>query len=239
MKIFKIKKAILVLGFSVVWASTGHAKNDNDWTGLYGGLNAGGIFNTVYLDANSLGFTSPKGAYNVESNFSSFFSGLQLGYAYQLQSRIVLGVEADYTYHFHKQGVANCTCESNSSVSDKFVIQNPQQGSLRGRIGYAFNANLLPYVTAGGSVADLGVNYRNEGGDYYSKNSAVSGWLVGTGLEWQFAPSWSIRTEYFYVSYPNALNMQIPSIYGLSDAEGAAHVNLNANNIRAAVNYWF
>jgi opacity protein-like surface antigen len=150
-----------------------------------------------------------------------------------------LGVEADYTNNFNKQGNAACTCDVNPDVSDKFAVMNRQQGSLRGRIGYALNHHLLPFVMAGGSVASLGTNYRDEGGDYYSRNGARAGWLVGAGLEWRFAQSWSIRGEYYYNAYNNALKMRIPLTYGLNDPNGKARVSFDANNIRAAINYWF
>ena len=83
------------------------------------------------------------------------------------------------------------------------------------------------------------MNYRNEGGDYYSQNTAHTGWLVGSGLEWRVGQSWSIRAEYYYDVYNNALNMNIPVIYGLYDPNGKARASLDANNVRAAINYWF
>jgi len=232
-------KRTLVVVSLVCLTGIAHAKNVNSWTGVYGGLNAGGIFNTAYIKSNNLGFTRPDGTCDTNANFASFFPGVQLGYARQFNNRVVLGLEADYTNNVNKQGNANCTCDVTPTVSDKFVVKNQQQGSLRGRIGYAFNNHWLPFVTAGGSVAGLGVNYRDEGGDYYSMNGARAGWLVGAGVEWRFAQSWSIRTEYYYIAYNNALKMGIPVTYGLNDPNGKARVNLNANNVRAAINYWF
>lgn len=230
---------LLTLGLSVI--STGMANASEikrDLTGIYGGLNIGGIFNTVYLKSNHLGFTRPDEACNTNSHFSSVYPGLQLGYVRQLNSKLVLGVEADYTNNLTKQSNMNCMCDINPDVSDTFIIKNQQQGSLRGRFGYAHN-HLLPFFMAGGSLANITLNYHNEDGDYYSKNTTTPGWLVGAGLEWQLAHAWSIRAEYFYAAYNNALNMKIPDIYGLFDPNGGARVNLNANNIRAAINHWF
>ncbi|HGC5811911.1 TPA: outer membrane protein [Legionella pneumophila] len=208
------------------------------WTGLYGGLNIGGIFNDAELDANHLGFVSPNGTCDKDSDFSSVFPGLQLGYAHQFDSRVVLGIEGDFTYNIKKTGRSVCVCDPDVSVADQFTIKNRLQGSLRGRIGYTLENHLLPYMMAGESLAHLGINYRNEGGDYYSKNSTRAGWLVGGGLEWAISQTWSIRAEYFYTDYGNAMNMKIPSVYGLMDPNGHAEYNLNANNIRLAINYW-
>lgn len=214
------------------------AKSETNWTGSYAGLNLGAIFNNANVNANHPGLTNPNGTCNKNANFSSIYPGLQIGYTRQLSSKMVWGIEADYTNNVNKQDNANCTCDVNPGVSDKFTIKNQQQGSIRSRLGYSLENHLLPFFMAGGSLANTGMTYRNEGGDHYSKNTTTPAWLVGAGLEWQFAQAWSIRTEYFYGAYNN-VNMQIPRIYGLSDLTAQARVNLNANNIRAAINYWF
>ena len=215
------------------------AKSKEDWTGVYGGLNTGVIFNDASINSNNLGLTMPDGTCNTSSNFSSFFSGFQLGYTRQFTSKVVLGLEADYTYAFNKQGRAFCVCDVNEEVSDQFAITNQQQGSLRGRIGYALGEHLLPFVMVGKNLANVSINYRNEDGDYYSKNTSTLGWLVGAGLEWHVTQAWSIRAEYSYIAYDNALNMKIPIIYGLYDPNGSARVNLHTNTLGVAFNYWF
>lgn len=236
-KVFKLKKIIGIASLAL-FTGFAHAKNEKEWTGPYGGINIGGLFNSVELNANNLGFTKPDGTCNTHATFSSFFPGVQAGYAGKINSRIVLGVEADYTNNINKQGGTNCTCDVNPGVSDSFLIKNQQQGSLRGRVGYSLNNNVLPFLTVGGSLASVGVSYQNEGGDYYSNDTTALAWLVGAGLEWKFAPAWSIRAEYFYSAYDD-LNLPIPRVYGLSDQHGQARVNMDTNNLRAAINYWF
>ncbi|MBX9705402.1 MAG: outer membrane beta-barrel protein, partial [Gammaproteobacteria bacterium] len=95
-----------------------------------------------------------------------------------------------------------------------------------------------PYVTAGFSVANLGLTYQNEGGDYYSSNTSAPGWLVGTGMEWVYNKNWSVRAEYSYMYYRNAINMDIPRVYNLMDPNGGAHAKLSSNNVTLSVNYW-
>lgn len=90
----------------------------------------------------------------------------------------------------------------------------------------------------GASFANAGLTYKNEGSDYYSQNTTQAGWLIGAGIEWSFRQNWSLRTEYSYVNYGNAIHLKIPSIYGLLDPNGNARVNLNANNLLVAINYW-
>jgi outer membrane immunogenic protein len=213
-------------------------KNQYNWTGFYGGLNVGGVFNDVDLNSNHFGLTDPTGTCNASSNFSSFFPGVQLGYLRQLESNVILGVEGDFTYNVDQTGKVSCNCPVTPSVSDHYSIKNRLQGSIRGRLGYLVKPQILPFLSAGGSFADLGMAYNNEGGDYYSTNTTQSGWLVGGGLEWGFTHNWSVRAEYYYIDY-SSMNMKIPNIYGLYDPNGNAHVNLNANNVRLAINHWF
>lgn len=209
----------------------------NNWTGAYAGVSIGGIFNDADVKSNSLGFNDINGTCNTSSDFSSFLTGLQVGYSHQFDSRVVLGIEGDFTYNFSQSGMLNCPCPFTSQVFDRFSIKNRQQGSVRGRLGYALGNNLLPFVMAGDSLADLGMNYKNEGGDYYSKSTTRSGWLAGAGIDWGFSHNWSIRVEYSYTDY-GTVKMMLPSIFGLNDMNGRANVNLNANTIKASLNYW-
>lgn len=80
--------------------------------------------------------------------------------------------------------------------------------------------------------------YKNEGGDYYSRKTTKPRWLIGAGIEWAFMQYWSLRVEYDYVDNGNAINLNLPTIYGLEDPNGHAHVDLASNNIMVAINYW-
>lgn len=247
MKSLKLKLSASLVSFTLL-SSVAVAQNittkvssnpiQNNWTGLYGGFNIGGVFNDADLKSNHFGLTDSTGTCNADSNFSSFFPGVQLGYLRQFESKFVLGVEGDFTYNVDQTGNVNCNCPATPGVSDRYSIKNQLQGSIRGRLGYSVHPHILPFVSAGGSFADLGMTYSNEGGDYYSTSTTKPGWLVGAGFEWGFFHTWSVRAEYYYVDY-SSMNMSIPNIYGLYDSNGGAHVNLSANNVRLAINHWF
>lgn len=210
----------------------------NDWNGLFGGISAGGVFNDATLFSNHSGFTNPAGTCNKSSNFASFSPGVQLGFAHQFDSKMVMGFEGDFTYNINEEARVNCTCPSFLIASDRFIIKNQHQGSIRGRLGYALDNKLLPFVLVGASYADLGINYSNEGGDYYSGKITRSGLLVGGGLEWAVSKNWSVRVDYSHADY-SKLNMGIPEVYGLNDAQGGSHLGLNTNTVKTSVNYWF
>lgn len=119
--------------------------------------------------------------------------------------------------------------------------QDRLQSSIKGRLGRAIALNqsiLVPYLTAGISFANVGLTYNNEGSDFYSTNIITPGWLLGAGIELGFSKNWSFQMEYSYINYGNAINMNIPSVYGLTDPNGSAHVDLSSNSISVSINYW-
>lgn len=236
------KKAISLISLLII-SGIAHATTtptlQTKWSGFYGGINADALFNHVNLHANNAGLTKMSGTCNESTNFSSFSPGAQLGFVHQYHSNIVLGIEGGLNYNANQKENLNCTCPINPGVSDHFSFYNRAQGSLLGRIGYALmNNSLLPFITAGGSLANLGLKYYNENGDQYNTNPTTAGWIVGTGVEWRMASAWSLRAEYYYVSYSN-VNMHINTIYGLTDPNGGAHAGLYTNNVAVAINYWF
>ena len=73
--------------------------------------------------------------------------------------------------------------------------------TLRGRIGYAAGPALL-YVTGGWAFADVSTSVtQTTGGGSVSMSSddIKTGYTLGGGVEWAFAPNWSLKTEYLYV----------------------------------------
>jgi len=212
------------------------------WTGFYGGVNSGFVFNDVKLRSQQLGFTDPSNTCNHHEDLSSFFPGLQVGYSSLIDdNNIVLGLEGNVSINTQQSKTLECDCSLGTTVWDFFRFKNHMQTSLIGRVGYPLivnNMSLLPFVTAGASFADLGLTYENEAGDYYSTNNFKAGWRVGAGVDWAIYRNWSVRAEYFYADYGKALQMNIPMLYGLTDPNGKGHVNLSTNTIQFALNYW-
>jgi outer membrane immunogenic protein len=208
------------------------------WTGFYGGISIGGNFSSVDLHSSHVGFINPDGTCNTKASLSSFFPGVQFGYLHQFASDVVLGVEGDFTYNTQNRTNITCPCPTFLRAQDHFRAENLLQGSLRGRLGYALDHKLLPFVSAGVSFADMGITYSNEAGNSYNKSATQVGWLVGGGLEWGFSDDLSVRAEYYYKAY-DSLNIAVPSIYGLTDPNGAGHLNIHDNTVRIALNYWF
>jgi outer membrane immunogenic protein len=70
-------------------------------------------------------------------------------------------------------------------------------GSVTGRVGYSFG-QWMPYVKGGFAAADVASPLQGAPIGAFSQGSEVSGWTAGIGVEYQFAPKWSLGVEYLY-----------------------------------------
>jgi len=166
-----------------------------DWTGFYIGAHAGfgrGAPNAVLIDP-ATGTTS-----NV---FDGMIAGVQAGYNYRLASGLLLGVEADISLpnYLTSNSVVSSIATARSDVTEQWDYV----ATARGRVGYAAGP-WLAYATGG--LAWAGERFLNSpanGTDEKVLNTRV-GWAAGGGLEYGFAPHWSVRLEYLYSRFENA-----------------------------------
>jgi len=173
-----------------------------DWSGFYIGGHTG------YHRGSSFATLTDPAVTSTSSVVSGLIGGVQGGYNYQLSSGIVLGVEADLTFPNYLP---------TNHVVAKFVTPRSDAeerwdyfGTLRGRIGYA-SGPWLAYATGG--FAWAGERFLNTpaGVDVEEKHINVRpGWAAGAGLEYAFAPHWSVRLEYLYAQFARA-DVRLPS----------------------------
>jgi outer membrane immunogenic protein len=108
-------------------------------------------------------------------------------------------------------------------------------GLITGQVGYAWN-NVLWYVKGGAAVT--GDNYRGitTGTGLLFDRASESRWggAIGTGLEFGFAPNWSVGVEYDHlfmgsrtVIFPSVVTGQLNRIDNVKqDVDmGTLHVN--------------
>jgi outer membrane immunogenic protein len=125
--------------------------------------------------------------------------GIQAGYNHQIDS-IVFGVEADIQASAQEASYTrNLPIVGDLTVSQKI----PYFGTVRGRIGYAFDCGcVMAYGTLGWaygayqpSVTAFGVTLS---GDY--TRSALA---AGAGVEWMVSKNWSAKLEALYLDTGN------------------------------------
>ena len=197
-----------------------------DWSGFYIGINGGGGTSRFNWDADGVG---NEGSHNATGGT---FGG-QIGYRWQMSS-VVLGVEAQGNWaSFRGDNLSQIVAfapDDNQSRIDAF-------GLFTGQIGYAWDRALL-YVKGGAAVTDN--RYRiflGQGGPLNDTADETRwGGVVGVGLEYAFAPSWSLGFEYDHLFMGNR-DVNFTFVGGGFD--GSDHIKQDVDLFTVRVNYKF
>jgi outer membrane immunogenic protein len=161
-----------------------------DWSGFYIGANGGGAWSHNCWDVNNfLGPIAPfrEGCHDA----TGATAGGQIGYRWQT-ANFVFGLEGQGNWADLKGSHVSVFIPAwtNHSRIDAF-------GLFTGQVGYAWN-NVLWYVKGGGAVTAN--KYRGTvtatGAVFDTADDQRWGAVVGTGLEFGFAPNWSVGIEY-------------------------------------------
>jgi outer membrane immunogenic protein len=190
----------------------------HDWTGFYAGAHFGGAWGKTRAHESDTEVEPGAGNWNAfgdtfEAKTSGIVGGVQAGYNWQMNS-IVTGVEADLGYLGFKG-------QASSSLAPDTIVSGTGgfYGTLRGRLGYAWDRALL-YATGGLMVADLGTSVNdvafvpNPGIIYTDKTHVQAGWTVGGGVEYALARGWSVKGEYLH------FDLGSKRVYGIQENFG-------------------
>lgn len=189
------------------------------WTGLYAGLNLG----------YGLAGVSDSAPVAVTSMMYGYVAGAQIGYNYQIDS-IVLGVEADIQASGMSQSYSRTLpVVGNFEAGHKI----PYFGTLRGRLGFAFDCGcVMAYGTVGIAYGAY-EPYATALGVTVSKTYTNPALAVGAGVEWRVAQQWTAKLEGLYLDTGNVgSNITLP-VLGTIEARARASV------MRLGVNYQF
>jgi outer membrane immunogenic protein len=171
-----------------------------DWSGFYIGINGGGGWSRKCWDItrdNVLGVISPAGAEGCHDATGGVVGG-QIGYRWQ-SSAWVFGLEAQGDW-------ADLKGSNTSLFFPTFRNQSKIDGLglFTGQIGYAWNSALL-YVKGGAAVtSDTYRTFNIPTGLQIDRASETRwGGTIGAGIEWGFAPNWSVAFEYDHLFMGN------------------------------------
>ena len=175
------------------------------WTGCYIGGNVGAAWS--HTDVND----EISGAPLASLSATDIVGGGQVGCDYQFAGNWVIGVQGMYD-------ASGLKADTTSPALGPLTLHGsiPWVATATGRLGYAVAPNLLVYAKGGGVWTHTNSSL------FFTGTSTVldsvgfdqSGWTVGGGGEWMFAPNWSVFAEYDYmgfsnktVSFPNSNNI--------------------------------
>jgi outer membrane immunogenic protein len=195
-----------------------------DWSGFYIGANGG------WGQANETGSLVPGGLDLGSHKASGAVAGGQLGYRWQFASWVV-GLEAQGNW---------ADLKGNHSVAgfgDRATSKLDAFGLFTGQVGYAWN-NALLYVKGGAAVTSNRYDYDAGAGDYVAaRNDTRWGGAVGVGLEYGFAPNWSVGIEYDHL-FMGKRNIDFYAVPGGAPM-GTARIGGDVDLVTARLNYRF
>jgi outer membrane immunogenic protein len=195
------------------------------WTGFYVGAQVGyawGEYEARFSDVD-------LGEFGGDLDADGFIGGAHAGFNFQTGS-LVFGVEGDIeATGFEAEHHYDNLFELGDRAGHK--VQVDFQGSIRGRIGFAFDRALI-YATGGLAFANFNheFSYRDSlGFSTYDTDHTEWGYTLGAGVEYAFTNHLTARVEYRYTNFEE----------GVSFDGTSADVDLDQHAIRAGVSFKF
>jgi outer membrane immunogenic protein len=197
-------------------------------------------------------------SYSVSPN--GFLGGIEAGYNWQV-GRLVYGLETDFS-GANINGSTTTTLVGVAPVNTVSVVGTAGErlsylGTVRARLGWTPLDPLLFYATGGfayGGVKSSMQLSETTGGACVcgappsvltNANSTSTGWTVGGGAEWMFAPHWTVKGEYLYYDL-GSTSYAVPTLTQYTaggtpffGASGAASASVKGGVTRIGINYKF
>lgn len=166
-----------------------------DWSGVYLGVQGGWQWQRDDFEDPVLGI-------NGDIDFDGAILGGHLGVDRQF-GRLVVGLAGDFEW---ADGSGDSVADNDPTVFAR--AEANWQGSVRGRIGAAFD-RILVYATGGLAFANYDLDYTFPGpppvfgiGDQFDET--VAGYTVGGGAAFAAFSSWEIWADYRFTDYETA-----------------------------------
>jgi outer membrane immunogenic protein len=224
--VMTIKKigSFALAGLAFAVSAPSFAAQGYNWTGLYIGAQAGyGWAEDEIQDEliSSPGVSDWSNKFDIDGATGGIFGG----YNYQ-NGQWVFGFELDAE-------LSNVEGDDPSwPWGDVITAEITSQGSARGRVGYVYDRALL-YVTGGLAFANIETKYTT-GAAQDSYDQTRSGWTLGAGVDYAFAPNWIGRFDYRYTDFREVTNHA-----ATTDPGWNYHNDITEQAVRLGVAYKF
>lgn len=186
--------ASLLAAFQPVMPAEAQEEKRRTGGSFYAGAHVGVMFGTATAALNDRFGSAMAGGTNP---YGDLFGGVQAGWEYATPSRLMLGVELDFSFPNYEDAskVLSYRATSSGYVSEEYEWL----ATLRGRVGYDFG-RFTPYLTGGIAWAStrfsrIDLTTGNEDGN---PSNIRLGYAVGAGIDYRIDPRWSVRAEYLY-----------------------------------------
>ncbi|MBN8981505.1 MAG: porin family protein [Rhizobiales bacterium] len=180
-----------------------------NWAGLYIGVQGGYAWQNDAAAAAVGAFGNMKGG----------FGGGTVGYNLMVTPNMLLGIEGEAAAANIKQTAV--------FPPVTWVDTTRAFGSITGRVGYVAGPVLI-YGKGGVDFANNKMAATTAGATVTDAQTHV-GWTGGGGVEYMFAPSWSLKGEYLYAQFGN-------KAYFANTVQSG---DLKLHTVKGGINYHF
>jgi outer membrane immunogenic protein len=169
------------------------------WAGFYVGADVGYSWTQADSDFSGPALTAAGVLpFSLSPDSDGVVGGVYVGYNAQF-NQVVVGIEGDIEAASNS---GDDTFLIGGSPFLKAKVEKNWQGSIRARLGYAFD-NFLPYITGGVAFADYDAKASDFTGLEVSDSKTFTGWTIGAGVDYAFTQNLIGRIEYRYTDYGN------------------------------------
>lgn len=174
-------------------SSEATAPGRRNWTGVYGGVAGGAGLMVNRLDASFQG-----GNASLDNGGQGLLGSVLAGGDYQINDDVVVGLMGDLTW----PGMQSVLTAGGGGGSATTTTRTNMGWNLLGRVGWLATPQALLYALGGYSNQSFTTTgYAGSGATLFSSEDRLSGFVVGSGVEFMIAPGWSTRLEYRYSQY--------------------------------------
>lgn len=228
-----------LLAAAALLVGTASAKaEDASWTGPYIGAHIGGAWGNASTSDHAKDWgNDPKFIGPFDQSPSGVLAGATAGYSVQL-SNIVLGVEGDLGYLGLDSSLD--TPSSQSGNHQTITVDGGFYGDVTARAGFLATPSTLVYGKGGFAFFNGEASQATTAKGYVSHGtSTFTGWVAGGGIEQRLTENLSVKVEYLHFDFGSQAGDQT----SVSDAP-IGHVygndtHLDADTVKAGVNYRF
>ncbi len=201
------------------------------WSGLYLGVQIGYAWGSDPIDVATNGV--PVAFFNTQP--TGVIGGAHVGYNLQI-AQWVVGLEGSVD----GTSLRGSRFSSPVPVLVEMSTRSPVQGSIRARLGVAFDRVLI-YGTGGAAFASIENDYSIGFPFFLSETDSKTraGWTVGGGIEYAITNNWSIGAEYRYSDFGRSPDFPFSSINNGNPAITSFTHHLTENQVQGRFTYKF
>jgi outer membrane immunogenic protein len=204
------------------------------WTGCYVGSHTGlAAGHTAWQDTLPLGtIDATMTGQTANTDKSGAIYGAQVGCDYQFNRGWVIGLEGSFA-------AATLTGTNMDQFNSTWTLRSKDDWitSVAARVGFAVDRVLL-YTRGGVAWAHNKFEIENTAILDGTPSTTRIGWVIGSGIEWAFAPCWSVFLEADFYSF-NGANVSFAGDVINPTPAFAVNTTQTIETMKFGVNYRF